>query len=225
MLYPEDTWAPRCPFFHLLLVLTAGDSKLSALLGIALLEGSCFAQVMCLPRGSQYSMTWPCWGTKTWPLTSIMENFEGNFSFKAYCKGLATILMQQLHSLTSCSAWFILHRYYFPIPGDFCMKILVSQYIVNSFHTIHLKNLPANQETKVWILCWEDTPEKEMATHSSILAWEIPWTEKSGRLQPMWLQESNTTQLNHHHHHQPIKSDISLKPRGPEEFSDTSEIF
>ena len=40
-----------------------------------------------------------------------------------------------------------------------------------------VKNLPAVQETRVQSLGWEDPPEKEMAAHSSILAWEIPWTE------------------------------------------------
>ena len=39
---------------------------------------------------------------------------------------------------------------------------------------------------------WEDPLEKEMATHSSILAWEIPWTEELGRLQSMGLQKSQT---------------------------------
>ena len=39
----------------------------------------------------------------------------------------------------------------------------------------------------------EDPLEKEMATHSSILAWEIPWTEEPGRLQSIELQESDTT--------------------------------
>ena len=34
------------------------------------------------------------------------------------------------------------------------------------------------QEAQVWSLCWEDSPEKEMATQSNILAWEIPWTEE-----------------------------------------------
>ena len=94
------------------------------------------------------------------------------------------------------------------------MKILVSQYIVSSFHTIHLKNLPAIQETGIWILGREDTPGKEIATHFRIPAWEIPWTEKSGRLQSMGLQESNTTQLKHHHHHKPSKSDIAPKQWG-----------
>ena len=46
-----------------------------------------------------------------------------------------------------------------------------------------LKRLPAVQETWVRSLGWEDPLEKEMATHSSILAWRIPWTEKPGGLQ------------------------------------------
>ena len=44
-----------------------------------------------------------------------------------------------------------------------------------------VKNLPAMQETQVRSLDQEDLLEKEMATHSSILAWEIPWTEEPGR--------------------------------------------
>ena len=40
------------------------------------------------------------------------------------------------------------------------------------------------QETQVWSLGWEDPREKEMATHSSILAWEIPWTEEPGDYSP-----------------------------------------
>ena len=46
-----------------------------------------------------------------------------------------------------------------------------------------LKNLPAMWETWVQSLGWEDLLEKGMATHSSILAWRIPWTEEPGRLQ------------------------------------------
>ena len=48
-----------------------------------------------------------------------------------------------------------------------------------------VKNLPAMQETQVQSLGQEDPVEKEMATHSSILAWRIPWTEEPGRLQSM----------------------------------------
>ena len=51
-----------------------------------------------------------------------------------------------------------------------------------------VKNLPAMQETQVRSLGQEDPLEKEMATHSSNLAWKIPWTEKPGRLQSMRSQ-------------------------------------
>ena len=48
-----------------------------------------------------------------------------------------------------------------------------------------VKNLPAMQETWVRSLVWEDSLEKEMATHSRTLTWEIPWTEKPGGLQSL----------------------------------------
>ena len=51
-----------------------------------------------------------------------------------------------------------------------------------------LKRLPTMPETQVWSLGLEDPLEKEMATHSSILAWRIPWTEEPGRLQSTGLQ-------------------------------------
>ena len=56
-----------------------------------------------------------------------------------------------------------------------------------------VKNLPAKQETRVGSLGQEDTLEKGMATHSSILAWRIPWTEEPGGLQSMGHQELDTT--------------------------------
>ena len=55
-----------------------------------------------------------------------------------------------------------------------------------------VKNLPAKQETQVRSLGQEDPLEKEKATHSTILAWRIPWTEEPGRLQSMRLQKSQT---------------------------------
>ena len=51
-----------------------------------------------------------------------------------------------------------------------------------------VKRLPAVQETRVRSLGWEDPLEKEMATHSSTLAWKIPWTEEPCRLQSMASQ-------------------------------------
>ena len=62
-----------------------------------------------------------------------------------------------------------------------------------------VKNLPTMQETRVRSLGQEDPLEKEMATHSSILAWRLPWTEEPGGLQSMGLQELDTTYRLHHH--------------------------
>ena len=60
------------------------------------------------------------------------------------------------------------------------MKKMKSSNIKFPGHLV-VKNLPAMQEMQVRSLGWEDPPEKEMATHSSILAWRIPWTEEPGR--------------------------------------------
>ena len=62
-----------------------------------------------------------------------------------------------------------------------------------------VKNLPAKQEIWVQSLAQEDPLEKEMATHSSVLAWEIPWTEGPGGLQSIGLQqESDMTEYTTH---------------------------
>ena len=53
-----------------------------------------------------------------------------------------------------------------------------------------VKNLPTNTGDRIQSLVWEDPLEKEMATHSSILAWQIPWTEESGGLLSMGSQNS-----------------------------------
>ena len=60
-----------------------------------------------------------------------------------------------------------------------------------------IKCLPAMWETRVWSLGWEDPLEKEMATHSSILVWEIPWTEEPSRLQSMGSKRVGQTWFSH----------------------------
>ena len=62
-----------------------------------------------------------------------------------------------------------------------------------------LKHLPAMWETWFRSLGWEDPLEKEMATHSSILAWRIPWMEELGGLQSTGHKESDTTERLHFH--------------------------
>ena len=61
-----------------------------------------------------------------------------------------------------------------------------------------VKNLPAVQETQVRPLGWEDPLEKETATHSSILAWRIPWTEEIGGLQSTGRKELDMTDVTWH---------------------------
>ena len=56
-----------------------------------------------------------------------------------------------------------------------------------------VKSLPAVQETQVRFLGWEDLLEKEMTTHSGILAWKIPWREEPGGLQSMESQRVDFT--------------------------------
>ena len=63
-----------------------------------------------------------------------------------------------------------------------------------------VKNLPAIQETQVWSLDREDPLEEEMATHSIILAWRTPWTEKPGGLQSMELQKVGHNWATKHRH-------------------------
>ena len=56
-----------------------------------------------------------------------------------------------------------------------------------------VKNLPAMEEMWVQSLVWEDPLEKEIASHSNVLAWRIPWMEEPGRLQSMGSQELDTS--------------------------------
>ena len=60
-----------------------------------------------------------------------------------------------------------------------------------------LKRLPTMWEIWVQSLDWDDLLEKEMATHSSILAWKIPWTQVPGGLQSMGRKESDMTERLH----------------------------
>ena len=73
------------------------------------------------------------------------------------------------------------------------------------------KNLPAMQEMPVYTLNREDPLEKEMATHSSILAWKIPWPQEPGETQSMGLQESDTAEHPHTYHHRYVKRYFNIR--------------
>ena len=70
------------------------------------------------------------------------------------------------------------------------VKALVASQLKTSLVAQRIKRLPAMQETRVRSLGSEDPLEKEMATHSRIVAWDIPWTEESGTLYSMGLLKS-----------------------------------
>ena len=77
-------------------------------------------------------------------------------------------------------------------PGSFLGQGSLSSW--TSLVAQMVKHLPTVRETQVRSLCWEDPLEKEMATHSSILACRIPWTEEPGGLQSMGSKESDMTE-------------------------------
>ena len=74
-----------------------------------------------------------------------------------------------------------------------------------------VKTLPAMQETQVRSLGWEDPLEKEMASHSNILAWRIPWTDEPGRLQSRGLQR--------------VRHNLANKPPPPRIYSPYFSLF
>ena len=75
-----------------------------------------------------------------------------------------------------------------------------------------VKHLPAMWETRIWSLGREDPLEKEMAPHSSVLAWKIPWAEEPSRLHSMGFQELDPTeQLHLHLQHQGLMKRVSLQ--------------
>ena len=69
-----------------------------------------------------------------------------------------------------------------------CTCVSLRIFFRSSLVTQTVRYLPMMRDTQVQSLGWEDLLEKEMATHSSILAWKIPWMEEPGRLQSMGLQ-------------------------------------
>ena len=91
-----------------------------------------------------------------------------------------------LPSNNSCVMLIFNHNNYY-----YLIVILVFKY---SLVAQMVKNLPAMWETRVWILGWEDPLEKGMKTHSSILAWRIPWTEGNWQASPQGRKVSDETE-------------------------------
>ena len=93
-----------------------------------------------------------------------------------------------LISCVSCIGRLVLYHQRqlgYPLGSLICVFLLPALYLWVSLVAQLVKNLPAMQKTWVQSLDWENSLEKEMATHSSTLAWRIPWTEEPGGLQSM----------------------------------------
>ena len=100
-----------------------------------------------------------------------------------YLYSLAQPLISYTVVMTNKLSYLIIFLFFMCLP-NYEGASLVAQLV---------KSLPAVQETWVRFLGQEDLLEKEMATHSSIIAWRIPWTEEPGGLQSTGLQELDTT--------------------------------
>ena len=88
-----------------------------------------------------------------------------------------------------------------------------------------VKNMPAMQETRVQSLSQEDPLEKDMATHSSILAWRIPWTEESGGPQSMGSQRDGHNLVTKQQQSQRLSSTPSTVHTGTSQVAQTVESF
>ena len=96
----------------------------------------------------------------------------------------------------------------FPDPRDHTSVSCIGRWILNHYTTraglTSKKKKKSQLQCRKWIQMWVQSLE-EMATHSSILAWKIPWTQEPGGLQFMTLQESDMTKCTHCHHRPPGK--------------------
>ena len=88
------------------------------------------------------------------------------------------------------SSWPLSWAEYLTLAPNKCLSPLWASLVAQM-----VKCMPTIQESRIWSLGQEDPLEKEMATHSSTLAWKIPWMEESGGLQSMGLQRGMTERL------------------------------
>ena len=119
-----------------------------------------------------------------WPLT-IMFYDEGNWN-QGRCPGSFELLLLSLFYTYITFSYYYLWLAYWGLLG----------FSGGS----DVRNLPAMEETWVWSLDQEDPLEKGMATHTSILAWKVPWTEEPGGLQSMGYKESDRSEWLIHTH-------------------------
>ena len=127
-------------------------------------------------------MAWQAIPLNSWRLSGLIERMGETHPYSSLSNGIiwtfhvSEVLAKVLiitHSAFFIKLTFRTVNLLISVSFAICVASLVAQMV---------KSLPAMQETQVWSLGWGDTLEKGMATHSSILAWRIPWTEETGRL-------------------------------------------
>ena len=106
----------------------------------------------------------------------------------AYNTVASTLTLAYCHQLISIITWGITWEWNSSSQQSFIGHLLYQPIVGITIVTQTVKCLSAMQKTQVQSLGWEDPLEKEMAAHSSILAWKIPWTEEPGRLPSMGWQ-------------------------------------
>ena len=169
-----------------------------------LLPPSIFPSIMVFSNQSVLHISGPKYWSFSFSISPSNE-YSGLISFRMdwldllVVQGTLKSLFQHYSSKASVlqhSAFFIVqlsHPYMTTgktialIRRTFVGKVM--SLLFNMLSAQRLKNLPGTRETWVWSLGQEDTLEKEMATHSSILAWRIPWTEEPGGLQSTGSQK------------------------------------
>ena len=117
------------------------------------------------------------------PLPFLSPPWTSGSSWFMYCWSLAWRILgiTLLACEMSAIVWLLEHSLALPFFG---IRMKTDPFFTPQASLVaqSVKNLSAMQKTQVWSLGWEDPLEKEMGTHSSILAWRIPWTEEPGGL-------------------------------------------
>ena len=127
----------------------------------------------------------------------VPMNIQDLFPLRLTCFNLLGVqgTLKSLLQHHSSKASILWHPGFFMVQLSHSYMTIVGKVMFLLFHMLSrlVKNLTAMQETWVQSLGWDDPLENEMAAHSSLLAWRIPWTEEPGRLQSMGSLESDTT--------------------------------
>ena len=145
------------------------------------------------------------WRSQDFPSGPVVKNLPANAEHVGLIPGWGTKLPCASGELRSCAITTepVSSRAHMPHleRSLWATNILKNIYLRASLVAQMAKNLPATQETQVQSLGWEDPLEKGTATHSSIRAWRIPWTEEPGGLLSPWgcKELDMTERLTHTH--------------------------